>query len=189
MKKVLKLALILVGVFLFLTTMAGNTALVAQEEGEDLTNDPAIQQALSYVRFDKSLLQEGATTTPAWLSYAFARIGWLNQNTQIPITSLTPENYQKSFEEELYGRESLIKVWDELKEQDATLEDTYLDEMVIVYKAGYLTEYVWFFTYHDTWKEAPTEERMEEFERWFTVTLPDHQPQTLTSLAWEGQSQ
>lgn len=172
----------------FLCTLMLTGVCLAQEEGEDLVNDPAIQQALTYVLFDQSLFEDEDTTMAAWITYAFARMGWIKEHMQMPLENITPEVYQKSFEEELHGRENLIKVWDELKEQDPALQDTYLDEMVIVYKAGYLTEYVWNFTWYDAFVEAPTDERMEEFEVWFYDTIPDHQPKTLAGLVWEVNS-
>ena len=169
----------------FLSILMLTGVCIAQEDTDNLTDDPAIQQALSYIMFSDSVLEDTNTTMPAWLTYAFARMVWLKDNMNMPLEDITPEIYQKSFEEELHGRESLAVVWDELKVNDTTLKDTYLDELFIVQKAGYMPEYVWAFTSYDIFKEAPTDERMEEFEMWFYDTMPNHEPQTLVSLVWE----
>ena len=181
MKKYIKLLVVFAGICLiFGSTNTANISF-AQEE-ENIADDPAIQQALTQILLDPSILQEGVTTTPAWLSYAFARLVWVKNNAEEPVTN---ENYVHYYEEELIGRESLIKVWEELQEQDPTLQDKYLDEMVIIYKAGYLPEYVWFFTYFDEGGTPPEDARVEEFEMWFTPKFIDHQPETLAGLIWE----
>lgn len=185
MKKALKTALILAGACLLLTTMTVNHTVFAQEEGEDLVNDPAIQEALSYLMFHDALFEDDNKTMPAWLTYGFARLGWIKEHMQVPFADITQETYLQSYEEELYGRENLVAVWEELKEQDTTLSDTYLDEMITVRKAGYLPEYVWLFTYFETNEGAPSDERVQEFDMWYFDNIPDHEPQTMVGLAWE----
>ncbi|MFC1570575.1 hypothetical protein ACFL4E_02205 [Candidatus Omnitrophota bacterium] len=186
MKKALRTALVLIGACLFFTAFTINHTAFAQEvEGERLVDDPAIQEALSYILFHDMLFEDDNQTMPAWLTYGFARLGWIKDHYKVPFKEMTPDMYYIYYEEELYGRDNLVAVWEELKEQDPAMVDTYLDEMSVIRQAGYMPEYVWVYTYFDAYDKEPSEDRLKEFEDWYYENLPTHIPQNLVGLAWE----
>lgn len=154
---------------------------------ENMADNPAIQAAMKNILLDPSLFEdnENGSAMPAWLSYGFARLGWLMENKP---NYLEDKNYQPTYKEELYGRESLAKVWMELKEIDPTLANPYLDAFEQIYTNGYLEEYVWGYLRSESWEGAPVaEERVLKFFDWIDKALPDHQSQTLVGLNFDTQ--
>jgi len=57
----------------------------------------------------------------AWMGYGMARANWISEH--VLGKSDRPKDYHRGFEEELAGRESLSKIWSDLKGSDATLKD------------------------------------------------------------------
>lgn len=148
-------------------------------------NDEAIQEAMNDILIAPELLEGGnQAVTAAWLGYALARVGWIRQN--VPQEYIDQGYYARSFAEELYGRENMVKVWGELKDKDGTLTDQYLDEMLEVYNAGYIKEYVWVYLYEDGWEGSPTNQRLDEYIAWEEVNIPGHEPLTLAGLSTDA---
>ncbi len=77
----------------------------------------------------------------AWVGYTSARAKWVQENWIHKPTGGAP--YRRTFEEELYGRENMVTMWEELKTKERGLADAYQDDLLRVKKAGYLREYVW----------------------------------------------
>ncbi len=147
-------------------------------------DNAAIEEALSHVLLDDSLFEEGKQPVMAvWITYALSRLAWIRKNA--PEVTEEPTYHVSFFEEELSGRESLIKAWGELQDKDPSLKDPYLDELLIVYKNGYLKEYVWYYLWEEDWGEPSEEVRMEEFIDWQDANLPGHQAETLAGLTFE----
>ena len=168
--------------FIALTVLVSSLSVTAPLAAANTPEEEAaLQQVLSQVLFAESLYEEHKAVTAAWLSYALGRIVWLKQNAPERMENSV---YYRSFEEELYGRESLVKVWEELQEKEPDLENVYLDELLVVYKNGYLKEYVWLYLGDETW-EAPSEERVTKFLEWEEMNLPGHQVETLAGLTFE----
>jgi len=147
-------------------------------------DDAGLQQAMSQVLLAESLFEENDSVAAAWLGYALSRFNWVRDNA--PQT-MNKYDYRKSFEEELQGRGSLVKIWQELKEKDSSLKNTYLDEALMIYEAGYLKEYVWLYLGDGTWKNPPAASRLKKFMRWQDKKIPNHQVQTLANLAFESE--
>ena len=172
----LKIFLILALAISFTILAAFDFQAIAQE------NDSALEQAMSQVILDETLLEDGnESIAAAWIGYALARLVWVRDNAP----QMEDFSYRISFEEEVHGRESLVKIWEELKEKDPALKNIYLDEALMIYKAGYLREYVWLYFWEDTWKELPSEARVKEFIAWQDSNLPNHPVETLAGLVFE----
>ena len=155
---------------------------ISGAQTENVEDDPALQEALSHLLYSDSLFEGDDSVMASWLGYGLSKIVWVKQNAP---EMMETGAYHSSFEEELYGRESLVKIWKELKEKDTSLQDGYLDEFVIIYDAGYLREYVWAYFTDGTWDGGPEGSRMEEFVVWQVENLPEHQPITLVGLDFE----
>lgn len=123
----------------------------------------------------------------AWMGYGIARANWLSENVLVKPDAV--ESYHRCFEEELAGRESLAKIWIELKQSNSKLSDEYLDQIVSVRRVGFLSEYVWSYLGSADWKQAPEQLRLEAFEKWKATNLPGHKPQTFADVKFEPKTQ
>jgi len=119
----------------------------------------------------------------AWMGYGMARANWISEH--VLGKSDRPKDYHRGFEEELAGRESLSKIWSDLKGSDATLKDAYLDQLATVEAAGFMSEYVWTYLGSPEWKDAPQGLRLAEFEKWKTSNLADHKVETCADVTIE----
>ena len=155
---------------------------IAGAQTENIEDDPALQEALSHLLYADSLFENDDSVMAPWLGYGLAKIVWVRQNAP---QMMEAGAYRSSFEEEVYGRDSLVKIWKELKEKDPSLQNVYLDEFAVISDAGYFREYVWAYFNDETWESGPEDARMGEFAIWLVENIPDHQPITLVGLDFE----
>ena len=159
--------------------LAGSPALSAGGSGSERGGP---RPSVSIV-VDPSVKGLESGVSAAWLGYGIARAKWVGENVlRGQSGSVT---YRRSFEEELYGRESLAKIWEELKAKDQGLADKYLDELLAVSNAGFLREYVWLYFWSGAWKTPPDGLRMADFEKWRAENLRGHRPQTFADIRIE----
>jgi hypothetical protein len=118
----------------------------------------------------------------AWMGYGIARANWLSEN--VLVKPGASESYHRCFEEELAGRESLAKIWIELKQSNAKLKDEYLDQIIAVRHTGFLSEYVWSYLGSADWKQPDTL-RLVEFEKWKASNLAGHKAVTLADVKFD----
>ncbi len=109
----------------------------------------------------------------AWTAYGLGLAAWVEKNKVADSAPLGP--FIPSFSAELFARQSQIQIWRELDERSSV---PYMDTMLNVDAAGFLSEYVWHFHYRPGWVAPPTEDRMSAFSRWRAEHLSQHQPQT-----------
>jgi len=158
--------------FLVVATLQAQTT-----DGEETSED------FPRVVIDPTLLEEEAYAeeiSAAWMGYAFARLNWV-----MPYFSseeLGGEHYQRSFEEELKARETLARIWEELKINTPELEDPYLNDLQLIRASGFLPEYVWIYFSQETWSDPAQDLRLEEFQAWQAKNLPDHVAQTRAGI-------
>ena len=120
------------------------------------------------------------SVTSAWMGYGIARANWLSEN--ILGRPDATKSYRRCFEEELAGRESLAKIWAELKESDVKLKDDYLDQVLMIRNAGFLGEYVWSYLGSADWKQPPKQLRLEAFDKWKASNLEGHKAVTFADV-------
>jgi len=136
------------------------------------------------VTLDEAALKgKPESVTGAWMGYGIARANWISEHVLVNPGELV--SYRRCFEEELAGRESLAKIWAELKQSDAKLKDEYLDQVLVIRSAGFLGEYVWSYLGSADWKQPSKELRLEAFEKWRTANLAGHKAQTLADVKIE----
>jgi len=130
---------------------------------------------------DESLKGEDkVNVAAAWIGYAAARAEWVQEN--LSREDFKEMGYKRSFDEELSARKSLLEIWMELTESKSGLSDQYLDELVMVRKAGFLEEYVWQLLRSPDWTTKPDNLELKGFSNWLADKLPNHEVQTLSKI-------
>jgi hypothetical protein len=129
---------------------------------------------------DEGLKGKPEAVMSAWMGYGLARANWVSEHVIGKSKPLSA--YHRSLEEEVAGRESLAKIWLELKQGDRTLSDAYLDQLSSVVASGFLSEYVWVYLRSAEWGEAPQALRLGDFEKWKTANLSGHKVETLADV-------
>ena len=99
-----------------------------------------------------------------WMFYGMALKTWpieLEENGQ-------PNLYKR----ELFARTKTAQIWQELKGNKAVTSDKYLDELVNIYEAGFMKEYVWAYIRKSSRIQSSL--KLDKFKHWMFVNLPDH---------------
>lgn len=136
------------------------------------------------VVYDKTLEEEPSDDIlAAWMGYGLARANWIRD--RFSEGKLDINAHQPAFDEELRARETMAKIWKELKETAPENKDPYLDAVAAVYDAGYLSEYVWVYLKRDNWNKQPKGLKLDEFAKWRKKNLALHQAQTLVNIKLE----
>ena len=86
-------------------------------------------------------------------------------------------DYQYTFAEEAAARYACARVWIELREFERRKPDVYLDQLIEVFKAGFMPEYTWVYFRDPRWVQ-PAGLRLAEFESWRKINFVDHKPET-----------
>lgn len=146
---------------------------VAQEVAQPDTVD---QQKAAIILSDRVL--ESKDILSPWMIYGAVRALWMNEKF---VKENPGVDYRYTFDEELDARKLLACIWKELKEKDSTLSDAYLDALMNVNDAGFLSEYVWSFFRVAEWGTPSQTLKINEFEDWRKINLPDHRPLTLVT--------
>lgn len=128
-----------------------STSLLAKE----LTFSPALNQ-------DKN-------TGPVWLAYGLALSAWK--------VELNASGKPNLFKREVFAKSKQAAIWDELRNsaKNPKKPNAGLDALVVVNKAGFIREYVWYYLKQDGW-EKPKDLKMQEFLEWSKTHLKDHVP-------------
>lgn len=133
-----------------------------------------------------SLKGESPAIMAAWMGYASGRALWISGH--IKANPSEAATYTRTFEEEVEGRESLAKIWTELKAEQADLRNRYLDQLVRVRDATLLREYVWMNLRSENWKEQPADLQLERYREWAARNLVGHVVETHGNARIAGSS-
>lgn len=109
----------------------------------------------------------------AWLGYLIAREKWISAS----LTDVEPrdlEEYRPRFDEEVAGRSALAEVWSNMGRRVSGDDGKYLSDLVKVWKAKWMSEYVWTYLRQDFWIGGPDPARLAEFGKWAEKNLPEH---------------
>lgn len=123
-------------------------------------------------------------TDPAlqsWVAYSL-----MKSVCQLELGGDNPAR-QSSYDCELRARGVLVDAWAEQCAENPALGDDYLDELLAVRAAGYLSEYTAHYFWRDEW-QLPVEVDVNAFEEWRREHLRDHQPQTRIIGSWGYQN-
>jgi hypothetical protein len=136
---------------------------------------PAITFAVPtvQVRFDPDKPNKKSATI--WLGYLISRLAF-HEKHNLPIPpagEIVP-----SFDEEWDARSSTTRLYRELKEKDAKLNDPYWETLSEVDRRGFMGAYVWTFLRRPQWPTTARPTNLAAFEAWKKQALPKHKPQT-----------
>lgn len=117
-----------------------------------------------------------------WLFYAGIRAHWMEKK----FLDRNPGaiSYQYTFTEEVEARKGCAGLWREVRAKDG-LTNRYLDDLVAVEEEDFLREYIWTYLKDVTWVQ-PEGLRLPEFDRWRSINLRDHRPETRAVARFEG---
>ena len=124
---------------------------------------------------DPSLQSENISVASAWVGYGSALAEWIQDN--ITDKDFISGTYRPAFEGEVKARSTLASIWEEFKNSQPDLKNKYLDDLLAVYKAGFIREYTWVFLGNDTWLQ-PDGLQLEDFSAWSKANIPNHVPET-----------
>lgn len=151
-----------------------------QLKKRDITNNEKLSKPEYRIILDDSLFDHSVERLAAWLAYGATRSSWASEGYY--EANPNAKFYKYSFTEEFKARESLFQVWKESKEKDQTLSDDYLDDLLQVGQAGYLSEYVWYYFNTPEWENPSIELRMDKFIQWKNQHIKNHRPRTLAMI-------
>ncbi len=128
---------------------------------------------------DPSLQSMNISVASAWIGYGSALAEWVQINA--PEKDLISGIYKPAFEGEVKARSTLANIWEEFKNSQPDLINKYLDDLLAVYKAGFIREYTWVFLGNDPWLQ-PEGLQLGEFSVWSKTNIPNHVPETLAGV-------
>jgi len=166
---------LLIGAVAISATLVG-AAIAASDDKVNIT-----------VTLDEAALKgKPESVTSAWMGYGIARANWISEHVLGNPEAM--KTYHRCFQEELTGRESLAKIWSELKHSDPKLKDDYLDQVITIRGAGFLGEYVWSYLGSADWKQPPKQLRLEAFDKWKASSLAGHKAETFADVKIEPET-
>ncbi|MDH4071497.1 MAG: hypothetical protein OEV41_00165 [Gammaproteobacteria bacterium] len=112
-----------------------------------------------------------------WVRYSLARSA-----CQLGIGGDNPAR-ATSFDCEVRSRRLLAESWQEAKAGNPAARNIYLDDLVVIYEAGFLDEYVAGNFRKNQW-DVPTDLRTSSYRRWMKSRLPHHEPETRLTGSW-----
>lgn len=116
-----------------------------------------------------------------WLAYLFARAAFAaNESSGAPAAG----EREASFEEEVRGRATAVRMFRALKRNDAQLSSAYFSDIDRVDAAGFLREYVWSYLHRPSWQSPPADLNLKAFDAWRATHLADHVPVTHGRIAF-----
>ncbi len=130
---------------------------------------------------DNSLRNKSENIAAPWTGYGLALSNRIAENPH--LVRQGDSVYQPSFEDEVSCRETMLKIWSELKTADYTLSDDYLDQALTVWQVGFLREYVWMYLKSHRWDHEPRDLRMIAFLEWNSIYLGNHRARTLAYVS------
>lgn len=128
---------------------------------------------------DNELLDEQMLTT-YWVTYGshlrYDAVRFYEKNS--------PEvTYLASYIAELNGRTEMIELYMEMTNGGYLVENLYLQELEMIYKAGFIKEYI--YTYIKTRDRAiPDNLNLDRFKAWYKRTIPDHKVRTRVRIVY-----
>ena len=119
---------------------------------------------------------------PIWLGYLMARAAYRAEHKlQLPESG----PISSTFDEEVAARTSAAQIYQELKEKDSGLHDSYWEALSQVKSKGFMNAYVWTYLHHPTWSASQEPKNISAFQAWSQSHLRNHKAITYGGLAVE----
>jgi hypothetical protein len=114
-----------------------------------------------------------------WLAYLLAReVYHTKHNLPLPASG----EILPSFDEEVSARNDTVQIYQELKEKDKQLHESYWETLTQVKAKGFMEAYVWTYVRRPDWPKSQQPNNLAAFEIWKNANLKNHQPQTVGRL-------
>lgn len=124
--------------------------------------------------------QTNKSSLAMWMGYLLARDYYRStHNLPLPASGeIVP-----SFDEEVSARSDAVQIYQELKEKDKQLRDSYWETLSQIKAKGFINAYVWTFLRRSEWPPNQQPGNLAAFESWKNVNLKNHRAQTVGRLA------
>ena len=130
--------------------------------------------------YDRSVFQYDETVVAAWMVYGGALIQWTEDN--LPKDILWYGLPGHSMSQEYYSLGSMTAFWKQIKKEQDTPDNPFLDDLVLVLDAGFMREYIWESSDGIRATEKAIDLRLNEFAVWRARHLPYHSPERLAVI-------
>jgi hypothetical protein len=123
-----------------------------------------------------------ARNAPIWLGYLMARAAYRAEH-KLPLPESGP--ISSTFDEEVEARTSATQIYQELKEKDKGLHDSYWETLSQIKSKGFMNAYVWTYLRHPAWSASQQPKDISAFQAWSQSHLKNHKAMTHGGLAVE----
>jgi hypothetical protein len=130
------------------------------------------------IQFDPNRPNEKVATI--WLGYLMARAAYHSEH-KLPAPAsgiIIP-----TFAEEVYARETAAEIYQELKQKEKGLQDSYWETLSLIRTKRFMNAYVWTYLRQPGWPKSQQPKNLAAFQMWNRSLLKNHKAQTYGSLA------
>jgi len=117
----------------------------------------------------------GGKPQQAWLAYLLGLQGTVQKS--LDGKPLLPGIVAPRYVDEVAARDLMAGIWQGVRADDANAADAYLDALLAVRRAGFMSEYVWEFLRQPGWTQ-PDGMNLAKFAAWRDANLAGHRAQT-----------
>jgi hypothetical protein len=117
-----------------------------------------------------------------WLGYLLARATYRDEH-KLPM----PESgvLLPTFDEEVYARTTAAQIYQEVKDKDKSLRDTYWETLTQIKSKGFMNAYVWTYLHQANWPASQQPKNLPAFQAWSRSHLKNHRAMTYGALSVE----
>ena len=117
-----------------------------------------------------------------WLGYLISRVAYRTEHKlPMPQSGLI----FSTFGEEVDARTGAAKMYQELKEKDRGLHDSYWETLSQIKSKGFMNAYVWTYLHQASWPASQQPKNLSAFQAWSRSHLKNHKAITYGALGVE----
>lgn len=132
------------------------------------------------IQFDPDVPNQKAAVI--WLGYLMARAAYrLEHKLPLPESGVI----FPGFDEEVEARKGAAQIYQELKEKDKGLHDSYWETLSQIKSKGFMNAYVWTYLHQANWPASQQPKNLSAFQAWSHSHLKNHKAITYGGLAVE----
>lgn len=115
-----------------------------------------------------------------WLGYLISRTAYrLKHKLPLPESGIIVPG----FDEEVDARTGTAQMYQELKEKDKRLHDTYWETLSQIKAKGFMNAYVWTYLRRPSWPKSQQPRNLAAFQNWSSSLLKNHKAVTYGALS------
>jgi len=117
-----------------------------------------------------------------WLGYLISRVAYRTEHKlPMPQSGLI----FSTFDEEVEARTGAAQIYQELKEKDRGLHDSYWETLSQIKSKGFMNAYVWTYLHQVNWPASQQPKNLSAFQGWSRSHLKNHKAITYGALGVE----